>query len=198
MALRIVTLITLLSPALAHAHHAMDYALLATVSEGLLSGLAHPVIGIDHLLFVLAVGVACHVTRAPVRTGLVFIAGTLAGTLAHLTGLEWSGFEAGIALTLIGLGVLLLLSRSTIAGGALMLGVCGLVHGYAYGAAVVGAEATPIVAYLSGYTAVQAALIALVYTAVRADRRQGAPALRQPVGLVLSLAGAAFLGLAVV
>ena len=42
-------------PALAH--HAMDYALPATALDGFLSGLGHPLIGTDHLLFIVAAGV---------------------------------------------------------------------------------------------------------------------------------------------
>jgi len=42
----------------ASAHHVMGGATPATFAQGLLSGLGHPVIGLDHLTFVLAVGLA--------------------------------------------------------------------------------------------------------------------------------------------
>ena len=38
----------------AAAHHFMDGTTPATAAEGLLSGLAHPLIGLDHLLFLMA------------------------------------------------------------------------------------------------------------------------------------------------
>src|SRR5262249_57584778 len=42
----------------AFAHHMMGGRTPSTFMEGLLSGLGHPVIGLDHLAFLLAVGVA--------------------------------------------------------------------------------------------------------------------------------------------
>ena len=42
----------------AQAHHMMGGRTPSTFTEGLLSGLGHPVIGIDHLAFILAMGVA--------------------------------------------------------------------------------------------------------------------------------------------
>ena len=42
---------------LALGHHAMDYAMPATPLQGLLSGFGHPIIGVDHLLFILGAGV---------------------------------------------------------------------------------------------------------------------------------------------
>jgi urease accessory protein len=49
-----------------------------------------------------------------------------------------------------------------------MVGAAGLAHGYAYGEAVIGAEATPLVAYLAGLALVQMALLVLVFKTVRA------------------------------
>ncbi len=46
--------LALLAPATAFAHHGMDGETPATLTQGLVSGLAHPVIGLDHLAFVLA------------------------------------------------------------------------------------------------------------------------------------------------
>ncbi|HJQ62151.1 MAG TPA: HupE/UreJ family protein, partial [Burkholderiales bacterium] len=63
----------------AHAHHAMDYRLPATLLEGLLSGLGHPVIGIDHLFFIIAAGVlAARLERGYVLTLLFVMASVLA------------------------------------------------------------------------------------------------------------------------
>ena len=41
----------------ASAHHAMGGKTPTTFAEGMLSGLGHPVIGADHLAFLIAVGV---------------------------------------------------------------------------------------------------------------------------------------------
>src|SRR4051794_14567406 len=47
----------------AHAHHFMGGALPQTWLEGLLSGLGHPVIGLDHAAFIVAAGFL--LARAP-------------------------------------------------------------------------------------------------------------------------------------
>lgn len=43
-------------PGVVWAHHFMEDQLPQTFAQGLLSGLAHPVIGVDHLAFIVAAG----------------------------------------------------------------------------------------------------------------------------------------------
>ena len=43
----------------------------------------------------------------------------------------------------------------------------GLVHGYAYGEAVIGAETTPLLAYLTGLALTQTAMLAAAWFAAR-------------------------------
>ena len=184
-------------PAVAHAHHAMDNATPATLYEGLLSGLAHPVIGLDHLVFVLALGAACYCLRVGGGSVAAFLVATLAGTAAHLQQASVPFAEAWVAATLLIAAVFLLrrsapMQRGVAAG---FFALAGLVHGYAYGEAIVGAEATPLAAYLAGFTLVQLAIVAAGYALARAlDRRRLAPA--RAFGGALSVAGAAFLALA--
>jgi urease accessory protein len=183
----------------ASAHHAMDGATPATVVEGLISGLAHPVIGLDHLLFVLAVGAVCyHFGQRLAATGAV-LAGALAGTALTLQHPGFAYPDAAVALSLVLLGVLvmaaqpLMKSRAAIAGFALT----GIVHGYAYGEAIVGAEPTPLAAYLAGYTLIQLALIGAGYAIARVSARHW-PALKTvpALGGGLTAAGVAFVLLA--
>src|SRR5712671_6319681 len=113
-----VALVAVLAGALlmadpAFAHHVMGGRLPATFGEGLLSGLGHPVIGIDHLAFLVAVGVAVGVA------GLNLMMPAL-----------WAG----------------------------LLAAAGLVHGYAYGESIFGAETSPLAAYLIGLVVIQSAL----------------------------------------
>src|SRR5690606_22587680 len=71
-------------PLVAHAHHAMGGALPGNVFEGLVSGLAHPVIGLDHFLFVLTLGIVCfHFGRRVLGIG-AFLVAALAGTILHV------------------------------------------------------------------------------------------------------------------
>jgi urease accessory protein len=186
-------------PAIAHAHHAMDDATPSNLYEGLVSGLAHPVIGLDHLVFVLALGAACYCLRAGAAAVGAFLIATLVGTAAHLRLVDVPFAEGWVAATLLAAAVLLLRRSPPITTGAAagFFALAGLVHGYAYGEAIVGAEATPLAAYLAGFTLIQLALVFAGYALARAlDRRELRPA--RAFGGALSVAGAVFLALAVV
>jgi urease accessory protein len=71
-------------PLSAHAHHAMGGRTPGTLFEGLLSGLGHPVIGIDHFLFVLAIGGVCYYFKQKTPATLItFLAAAIAGAVLH-------------------------------------------------------------------------------------------------------------------
>lgn len=144
----------------AHAHHPMGGGVVATAGEGLLSGLGHPVIGIDHLLFVLAMGAACYYFGRKAGTVVTFIAATILGTVLHLYKATLAYPDLWVALSLVALGAMLVgaqrLLRSRAALGFFALS--GIAHGYAYGESIVGAEPTPLFAYLTGFSAIQLAI----------------------------------------
>jgi urease accessory protein len=188
-------------PISAWAHHAMDYAQPASLFEGLMSGIVHPIIGIDHFLFVVALGAACHYFGRGLLVAAVFLAGAIAGTVLHLYHPAIAYHDAWVAGSLMLLGILFFGGRPFATRGAMpalaVLG--GIAHGYAYGEGIIGAEATPLVAYLAGFTMVQLALIIGAYAAARSLTRakpdwQAARA----AGGVLSLAGGGFLLLSLV
>ena len=183
-------------PVLAHAHHPTGDATPATALDGLLSGFGHPVIGLDHLLFVLAIGAACYYFGQRAGAVAAFLLAALGGTVLHLWKTTLPYPDAWVAVTLIGLGVLLInaspVLRSKTAIG--LLALAGLAHGYAYGEAIVGAEPTPIFAYLIGLTAVQGAVVLAGYALARmADRRRPNLQTARVIGGTLSVAGLAFL-----
>lgn len=188
-------------PVSAHAHHAMGNATPSSLFEGLVSGLAHPVIGLDHLLFVLAVGVVCYFFARGLGTMLGFVGGTLAGTVLHLYKATLPFPDVWVALTLVAVGVLLFRGAALLRSNAavLLFAVFGMAHGYAYGEAIVGAEATPLAAYLAGFAIVQLAIALAAYaTARRLDRTKPGFATRNAVGAAVSVAGVAFLAFAFV
>ena len=157
----------------ARAHHPFGGELPTTAIQGLLSGFGHPVIGFDHLVFTIAIGAislgyavgrdrATADKPAPLHSWLViasFLMATIVGTMIHLQ--EWNlpAPELAISGSVLLLGILLLTQQSY---SALVLvaiaGLAGLFHGYAYGEAVVGAEPTPVFAYLVGFTTIQGAI----------------------------------------
>ena len=192
---RLAALITL-APLPALAHHPMGGAVPATAWEGFASGIGHPVIGPDHLAFLLAAGVLA--AALPARRGalaiLAFVAAGFLGSLAHVAGIGFGPVEALVALSVAVAGAALL--RGTPA--ALLpagFALAGLFHGHAFAEAIIGAEATPLVAYLAGLALVQAGigLVAMMVAARIAAAGHGAM-LNRAAGVAGLALGAVFLG----
>jgi urease accessory protein len=172
----------------ASAHHVMGGGLPSTFSQGLLSGLGHPVIGPDHLAFLIAVGIAVGAGGLSLALPIVFVAASAIGVALHVYGLDVPGAELIIALSVILVGFLIARGRALPLGAwAALFGFAGAAHGYAYGESIFGAEPTPLFAYLAGLVVIQSALsvgVALV------TRRSGA----EMSALAPRLAGAAIIG----
>ncbi|MEQ8818190.1 MAG: HupE/UreJ family protein [Thalassobaculum sp.] len=143
------------------AHHPMGGETPGTLATGLLSGLGHPIIGVDHLAFVIAVGLAAAFTGHRLLSPLAFVAATVAGCLLQVAGTVLPAAEFVIAASILLLGGIVLSGRR-IASPALLglFAVAGLFHGWAYGESIVGAEPTPLVAYLAGFSLIQYAIAA--------------------------------------
>lgn len=143
----------------AAAHHPMGGALPETFAQGLLSGIGHPILGFDHLAFVLAMGVAAAVAGRALSAPLAYIAAMVAGVALTLAGVALPGGEALVALSVLGIGAVVLSGVALAAPLALALfAAAGLVHGWALGGSIVGAEGGVIGAYLLGLAMVQYAL----------------------------------------
>ncbi len=175
----------------AHAHHMMDGELPGTFAQGLLSGLGHPVIGLDHLAFIVAVGLAIGVYGLNPLVALAFVGASMAGVLAHVAGFSLPGGELLVAASVLVVGILL--ARGVALSAPLwsaLFALAGFFHGYAYGESIYGAEQTPVLAYLAGLFVVQG-VIAL---GVAALSRQIAQA---PMNGRLAGAAVAGIGIAV-
>jgi urease accessory protein len=175
-------------------HHPMGGAAPATFMQGLLSGLGHPVIGFDHLAFILAVGFVTATTKLPLAVPLSFVAASALGVLVCTAGWALPFVESLVALSVLLAGVLLLWGGTM--GGvtvALPLALFGLFHGYAFGEAVLGAEATPVIAYLAGLAIVQSLMIYGLVFALRAAGVLAGSAASQLAGTGAALAGVALL-----
>ena len=200
LALALSSCTAALLPFAANAHHAMDNATPGNALQGLVSGLAHPLIGLDHFLFVVAIGIACYYFGRTAAALLAFIAGTLAGTVVHLYKATLPYPDVWVALSLMLLGYLFFRGQRFLKSKAAFafFGLSGLAHGYAYGESIVGAETTPLLAYLIGFAVVQFALAFGGYASARYVQRKK-PDFRTStaVGGVLAIAGvgAVFLAL---
>jgi urease accessory protein len=143
----------------ASAHHALGGRMPANFFEGFLSGLAHPIIGLDHFAFVVAIGLLCIGQKNRFFIPAAFILAALAGTGIHLLRVDLPATEFFIAASVIVFGAMLAISTKSnwlvLAG---LGAIAGLFHGYAYGESIVGAQMTPLIAYLAGFSLIQYAI----------------------------------------
>jgi urease accessory protein len=146
-------------PALAH--HPMEAMhLVPNAFTGLLSGLAHPLLGPDHLLFLVALALVG--LQRSGRWMLTLLAVGLAGTAL---GLVWPGLPAAellVSLTLVVEGLVVLRRLPQM----LLLPAFAL-HGYVLSSTVIGWESTPITTYLLGLLLSQGALLLLALVSLR-------------------------------
>lgn len=143
----------------AMAHHPLGGMTPTSFSEGFLSGLGHPVIGFDHLAFVIAVGLIAAFHSNRLLMPAAFVIGTVGGAMLTLAAVTLPLAELVITGSVIVGGALAMRGRVTdlrLAGG--FAAGAGLFHGWAYGATIIGAEPTPIFAYLAGFGLVQMAI----------------------------------------
>lgn len=189
--LSLAVLLTLAMSIPAQAHHVMGGKMPSSFAEGLLSGLGHPVIGLDHLAFIIAVGVAVGMAGLSLVIPVLFIAASAIGVAGHVSGISLPGSEALVALSVLVAGAIIAFGRSLqLAAWAALFAIGGLLHGYAFGESIYGAEPSPLVAYLIGLAAIQAVLATAVAWAVR---RTGA----EPLGTRLAGATIAGIGIAI-
>lgn len=137
------------SPALAHT--GIGHA------DGLTAGLAHPFLGVDHLLAMLAVGVWSAIA-APARvwlTPLAFVAAMIAGAALAVAGAALPGVEGMIALSVVAFGMMIVAgARMPLAAGTALVGLFAVFHGHAHADEATGA----ILAYIAGFSVSTAAI----------------------------------------
>ncbi len=142
----------LLSTPTAFAHHPLDGQPLETFAHGLFSGVGHPILGYDHLFFIVLVGIAAVFTARRLLSPLAYIVAMLGGCLIAASGNVLPASELITAASLLVLGGIMLTGyhlklSATLAFFALF----GLFHGSAFGSFLVEQESAAGLAVLSGY-----------------------------------------------
>ncbi len=158
-------------------------------SAGLLSGLAHPLAGWDHLLAMVAVGLWGARQQGAARWALplTFVGVMLLGAVLGLGRLALPGVETGIAVSVAVLGMVLLAGRQFKLPAAVALtALFAVFHGHAHGAEL------PAAAGIGGYLAGMALTTALLHLAgiVAGERLRDGLALRL-FGSALTVTGLA-------
>ena len=165
------------------------------VAGGLVSGLLHPVLGPDHLVAMVAVGLwGAQLGRPllfalPVAFPLIMAVGGLIG----LAGIVIPGVEIGIALSALVLGLVVAIAfKAPVWLAVLLVSAFALFHGVAHGYEL--PEAASPIAYGIGFMVATGLLHMLgIAIGLLQDWRQFGPRIVQACGSVVCLLGAYFL-----
>lgn len=156
--------LTLLMANSANAHHVMDNQIPKSIFEGLLSGVAHPVIGLDHLLFVISIGLLAALSQKSLSTSLIaFVLTCFSGVLFHTLGLGLPKVELAIALSVFLSGLIIIGRIRSLSLLSMFAACAGLFHGFAYGEAIYGAPVEITLSYLLGIGLIQCGIAVLAY-----------------------------------
>ncbi|WP_210237724.1 HupE/UreJ family protein [Mesorhizobium sp. M00.F.Ca.ET.216.01.1.1] len=173
-----------LKPSLAFAHDDGFHV------HGLMSGLQHPLAGIDHLLAMMAVGIVAARTggRFIIVVPSCFVLAMIAGALLGITGIGLPSLESGIALSLMAFGAMMALARPLpLAVTASLTALFALFHGNAHGLEI--PEMASGFAYAIGFVASTSVLHATGALAALTFRRW--PTAIRTAGFGTSLVGVA-------
>lgn len=136
----------LLASGLARAHTDVGMA------GGLGAGFFHPLTGLDHLLAMVAVGIWGAVLGAPLIWALpiAFPLLMVVGGAIGISGVHIPFVETGVSLSVVVLGLAILMAwRAPVAIAVAVVGVFGLLHGYAHGLEL--PESAHPAAYAAGF-----------------------------------------------
>ncbi|MGF1541189.1 MAG: HupE/UreJ family protein [Pleurocapsa sp.] len=197
--------IELLITAPAFAHHPLGGKMPANFFEGIMSGFGHPMIGLDHLAFIVASGLMAVGMTAGIIIPIAFVIATGIGAGIHLALIDLPIPEIVIAATVVLFGYLLVIKGKKREKNNYYLlittlaGLSGIFHGFAYGEGIFGAEPTPLVAYLIGFTIIQLAISLVTYIlATKLSKRISLKYITRFVGSAIAAIGIVFLSSAII
>lgn len=165
------------------------------ISGGFVAGFEHPLLGLDHVVAMVAVGIwgaqlgPPAIWILPITFPLVMSVGGILGGL----GVPIPGIEIGIALSAIVLGGMIALAvRPPLWVAAVLVGIFAIFHGYAHGAEL--PDSANAIAFAAGFVIATGALHALgILIGVANKWRRGGHVLRV-IGGGIATCGIYFLG----
>lgn len=179
----VAVLVAAAAPALAHPGH---------VADGAIAGFAHPLLGPDHLLAMLGLGMwaAQRGGSAMWNLPLTFLAALAVGGALGASIGTLPGIEALIALTVVVLGTAIAVdARLPAVAGLAAVALFGAMHGLAHGAEA--PAGTALWLYGAGFVAASGALHG---TGMAVARFLRAPSLLRSLGAFVAASGAVLLG----
>ena len=159
------------------------------------TGLSHPLGGLDHLLAMLAVGVFAANQRGRARALIPasFILAMIAGALLGANGVTFAYMEAGVATSVLVLGLMIaLLARPSLAITLPLVAAFALFHGLAHHTEM---ASNAFMTYTVGFVCTTAMLHALGFVAARfLPDSSLAARVKQTTGALIAVSGSLLLG----
>lgn len=173
-----------------------DHHTISNCWEGFFWGLADPVIGLDRLAGIVAIGLLSSVfVRAAVIAGCFVLAAVL-GIVIHLFQLNLLGTEIAIAISTIVFGTMLMMPNQPNFMVLALVGVsAGLFQGYADAESIIGAGMMSLVAYILGITLT---LFAVTMSARKIGVAMGMGEINRILPWKISIAGFGFCAIGIV
>ena len=173
-----------------------DHHTISNYWEGFFWGLADPVIGLDRLAGIVAIGLLSSVfVRAAVIAGCFVLAAVL-GIVIHLFQLNLLGTEIAIAISTIVFGTMLMMPNQPNFMVLALVGVsAGLFQGYADAESIIGAGMMSLVAYILGITLT---LFAVTMSARKIGVAMGMGEINRILPWKISIAGFGFCAIGIV
>ncbi|MGJ5634655.1 HupE/UreJ family protein [Nostoc sp. CALU 1950] len=164
--------------------------------EGFLWGLADPVIGLDCLVGIVAIGLLSSVfTRGAVILGC-FVLATVLGIVIHLSQLNFPGAEIAIAISTIIFSTMLMMPNQPNFVVLALMGIsAGLFQGYTVAESIIGAGTIPLIAYIVGMTLT---LFAVAMSARQIGTAMGMGEINRTLPWKITIAGFALCAIGIV
>lgn len=162
---------------------------------GILSGFLHPLLGLDHLLAMIAVGLVSvqFGKRAVWLVPALFVIAMAVGGILGILGIQMPLIEYGITGSVVILGIALLTQSGMFYTPIMVLvALFGMFHGNAHGMELPATTNTTALtaAYVAGFLIATIGLHLIgVFLGMIAEKRQNGKTLMRVVGGVLTVAG---------
>jgi urease accessory protein len=128
--------------------------------EGLIWGVADPVISLDRLAGIVAIGLLSARFARGTWITVSFVLAALCGQLIHLCQINLPGAEIAISICTIIFGIILVLpNQISFLVCIILAAIAGLSQGYVDSQAIINAEMLTLVAYVAGVTVTQTVIV---------------------------------------
>ncbi|MBD2522619.1 HupE/UreJ family protein [Nostoc sp. FACHB-133] len=173
-----------------------DSHTITTWWEGFLWGLADPVIALDCLVGIVAIGLLSSMFVRGAAIAGYFVLAAILGIVIHLFQLNFPGIEIAIAISTIVFSTMLMMPNQPNFVVLALMGIsAGLFQGYTLADSIIGAGMLPLIAYIVGMTLT---LFVVAMSAREIGGAMGMGEINRTLPWKISIAGFAFCAIGIV